>query len=151
MANPAVARVVDIGMFVLANLANLLLVGASVSRLRKAEDLELNLETAFVLLALPTAGAVVFNAWYARPWWTVVLPVPLVAVCAALVLFDYILAVDWRQGMVIGPMLGAFSVSLVALVGYALGVREAFGLLTLGTYLVQLGATWYSFLLAGQS
>jgi hypothetical protein len=140
---------IDVGLAVIANLANLLLVGIFLSRPSGRDRLEFVLGLVFVALALPLTGAVLLNALAGRPWWTIALPIPLIQFCGAELILDYLLRLDFRHSDLLRPYLLLYYVSLVAMMGYAFGVGKVAGLVTLGTYALNLGATWYSYSQAG--
>lgn len=145
MMNHVDFTAIDIGLAVIANLANLLLVGIFLSRPSGRDKLEFVLGLAFMALALPLTGAVLLNALAGRPWWTIALPIPLIQFCGAELILDYLLKLDFRHSDLLRPYLLLYYVSLVAMMGYAFGVGKAAGLITLGTYALNLGATWYSY------
>jgi hypothetical protein len=136
---------IDVGLAVIANLANLLLVGIFLSRPAGRSRIEFVLGLIFVALALPLTGAVLLNALAGRPWWTIALPIPLIQFCGAELILDYLLRLDFRHSELLRPYLLLYYVSLVAMVGYAFGVGKVAGLITLGTYALNLAATWYSY------
>jgi hypothetical protein len=136
---------IDVGLAVIANLANLLLVGIFLSRPAGRGRLEFVLGLTFVALALPLTGAVLLNALAGRAWWTIALPIPLIQFCGAELILDYLLKLDFRHSDLLRPYLLLYYVSLVAMMGYAFGVGKVAGLITLSTYALNLGATWYSY------
>lgn len=136
---------IDVGLVIIANLANLLLVGIFLSRPWGRDMLEFVLGLVFVALALPLTGAVLLNALAGRPWWTIALPIPLIQFCGVELILEYLLKLDFRHSDLLRPYLLLYYVSLVAMMGYAFGVAKVAGLVTLGTYALSLGATWYSY------
>jgi len=136
---------IDVGLVIMANLANLLLVGIFLSRPWGRDRLEFVLGLVFVALALPLTGAVLLSALAGRPWWTIALPIPLIQFCGVELILEYLLKLDFRHSDLLRPYLLLYYVSLVAMMGYAFGVGRIAGLVTLGTYALNLGATWYSY------
>jgi hypothetical protein len=140
------ARSVDIGVVTIANLANLLMIGIFLSRVWDQQRLEHNLfGVLFLLLALPLIAALVFNVAAKREWWTVVLPALLLTFQIAELLLDYILKIDFRRTRLLGPYLGLYYLALMGMIGYSFGVGKPYGFVTLGTYFLNLLATWYSY------
>jgi hypothetical protein len=135
----------DSSLVVIAILANLLLTGIFLSRSARRERLELALGAIFVALAAPLAGAVALNARAGRPWWTIALPIPLIQFCGLELILDYLFKLELRYTPLLRPYLVLYYVSLVAMMGYAFGVGKAAGLVTLGTYALNLAATWYCY------
>jgi hypothetical protein len=140
---------IDTGLVAIAILANLLLVGIFLSRPAQRERAEFVLGLVFVALALPLAAAVTLNARAGRPWWTIALPIPLIQFCGIELILDYLFKVELRHTPLLQPYLILYYVSLVAMMGYAFGVGKAAGLVTLGTYALNLAATWYSYTQVG--
>ena len=138
-------RTVDLVLCVIANLANLLMIGIFVSRPAGLDRVELVLGMVFVAMALPVGAAVVLNILGKREWWTIILPIPLILFCVVELLLDYILRLDFRNTALLWPYLMMFYLALVAMIGYAFGVGKSYGLITVGTYFLNLLATWYSY------
>ena len=136
---------IDIGLVVIAVLANLLLVGIFLSRPARREWVEFVLGWVFIALAVPLAAAVTLKARAGRPWWTIALPIPLIQFCGIELILDYLFKLELRCTPLLRPYLILYYVSLVAMMGYAFGVGKAAGLVTLGTYALNLGATWYAY------
>lgn len=136
---------IDLGLVVIANLANLLLIGIFLSRPAGRDRLESVLGLVFVALALPLGAAVLLNALAGRLWWTIALPIPLIQFCGVELILDYLLKLDFRHSDLLRPYLILYYVSLVAMMGYTFGVGKIAGLITLAIYALNLGATWYSY------
>ena len=58
---------------------------------------------------------------------------------------DYWLELDFRHSRLLGPYLLLYYAALMGMVGYSFLAGDAFGVVTLITYFVQLGATVYSY------
>jgi hypothetical protein len=142
-------RAVDLVMFLIANLVNLLLIAFFLVRARGARRAAHLIGTIVVALALPVAAAVVLNAVWGRQWWTVVLPLLFVLYCGIELLLDYILKCEFRNTRLLGPYLTVYYLGLLGLMGYCFGVNTGYGLVTLVTYFANLLATWYSFARVG--
>jgi hypothetical protein len=137
--------VVDNGMVVLANAFNLLVVAVFLARARKLQRLEWMLGLAIVLLALPTAAAVIANMLAGREWWTCLLPIFLLSYCVLEFLLDYVFKSDFRKTDFLYAYLAVFYLAALAMIGYSFGVQKLFGFITLGTYFLGLVAAWYSY------
>jgi hypothetical protein len=138
-------QTVDLAIVVIANVANLLMVGIFVSRSWGRGDVGRRLGIPLEILALPVGGAVLLNVLGSREWWTIVLPCLLIAFLAAELVLDYILRLDFRHTKMLGPYLALYYLGLLGMIGYAFGVSRLFGFVTLATYLVNLAATGYSY------
>ena len=138
-------RIMDVAVFVIANLMNILLVGIFLSRPSGLEKLEHILGLIVVALILPVGAVILLNALAKREWWTVVLPLLLALYLAIELLFDYILKLDFRSTSLLWPYLLVFYVALMAMVGYSFLIKKSFGYVTLCTYFLSLLAAWYSY------
>jgi len=142
---PTHYRTIDIALFVIGNLVNLLMIGVFLSRPAGLETVELVLGIVFVTLALPIGAAVLLNILGQREWWTTILPAPLILFCVVEFVLDYVLKLDFRNTALLWPYLILFYLALIAMIGYAFGVGKPYGFATLGTYFLNLLATWYSY------
>jgi hypothetical protein len=145
MMTPTHYRTIDIALFVIANLVNLLMIGIFLSRPARLESVELVLGILFIMMALPVGAAVILNALGGREWWTWILPIPLILFCVVELVLDYILKLDFRNTALLWPYLISYYLAVIAMMGYAFGVGKSYGLITLGTYVINLLATWYSY------
>jgi hypothetical protein len=137
--------VVDVAIFVIANLVSLLIAGLFLCRPRGLDRLERALGLASVSLALPAAAGAVLNALGGRPWWTVALPLLLVVYLVVELFLDYVWHIPFRQTALLGPYLLLYYLALMGMIGYNFAVSKAFGIVTLATYCVNLLASWYSY------
>ena len=140
---------VDLALFLVANLVNLLIIGIMLSRPLGLRRLEKILGLVAVACALPAAIALVLNAAGGRAWWTVVLPALFVVYLILELILDYVLKLDFRNTRLLWPYLVVYYVAVNAMIGYTFLVSEAYGFVTLATYLLGLLATWYSYTRVG--
>jgi hypothetical protein len=142
---PDVPGAVDYSLFVVAILANLLMIGVFVAKARRLARLQYALGVALEVLALPLVVAIVLNALWQREWWTVALPLAMIAFLAVEFLFDYVWRLDFRRGRLLGPYLALYYVGFIALTGYAFSLGKPYGFAALATYFANLAATAYSY------
>lgn len=129
----------------IANLYNLLLAGIFLSRPRGMKRLERMLGLIGVGLGLPLTVALIINLGAERAWWFWVLPGLLLVFMLVELLLDYILRIEFRRTRLLGPYLLLYYAALMGMIGYAFQVRTVYGFATLGTYFINLLATWYSY------
>jgi hypothetical protein len=148
MLDRHVLRAVDLGVFVIANSINLLLVVIFVAR-AQAGTRETRVEHAaglvVVAMALPLAVAVAVNVIAKREWWFWALPLVTVAYLIVEFVLDYALQVDFRRGGLLAPYLILFYLGQFAMIGYSFSVGKPHGFITLVTYFINLAATFYSY------
>lgn len=140
---------VDLALFLVANLVNLLIIGIMLSRPFGLKRLERILGVGAVACALPAALAVVLNVAGGREWWAVVLPALFVAYLILELVLDYVLKLDFRNTRLLWAYLLVYYVAVNAMIGYTFMVNETYGFVTLATYLLGLLATWYSYARVG--
>lgn len=149
MINKYNFQLIDLAVFIITNLVNLLLIGIFLSRPSGLEKVEHILGLVMMGLILPVGLAVVLNALGKREWWTIVLPLLLILFLVIELLFDYILKLEFRKTALLWPYLTIFYVGLMAMIGYSFQIGKSYGFITLGTYLLSLLATWYSYAKVG--
>ena len=138
-------RIIDIAIFVIANVINLLLTGIFLSRPKGLQKVEHFLGLFMVAMILPVGVAAVLNILGKREWWTVVLPVILLLFLAVELLLDYILKLNFRKTRWLWPYLLLYYLAMMAMIGYSFLIGKTHGFVTLGTYFLGLFATWYSY------
>jgi hypothetical protein len=149
MIDKADFRTIDLAVFIIANLVNLLLIGIFLSRPSGLEKLEHILGLIVVGLILPVGAVILLNALAKREWWTIVLPSLLILYLILELLFDHILKLDFRSTALLWPYLLVFYVALMAMIGYSFLIKKSYGYVTLCTYFLSLLATWYSYAKVG--
>ncbi len=140
---------VDYTLFVVAVLANLLMVGIFAAKARCLARLQYALGIALLVLALPLGAAVVLNLLWGREWWTVAMPLAMIAFLAVELLLDYVWKVDFRSTRLLAPYLALYYVGFIALTGYSFSLGKPYGFAALVTYFANLVATAYSFARVG--
>jgi len=141
--------VIDIGLFVIANLINLLLIGIFLSRPKGLQKIEHVLGIIVVAMILPVSIAIILNILGKREWWTIVLPLILILFLKIELLFDYILKLNFRKTRMLWPYLFLYYLAMMAMIGYSFLIGKTYGFVTLGTYFLSLFATWYSYAKVG--
>jgi hypothetical protein len=136
---------VDLAFVIIANLVNLLVAAIFVVRVQGWTLAERGLGITVMAMALPVGAGIVLNALARRPWWTIALPALLVLFCGVELLLDYVLHLNFRYTRLLWPYLTSYYLALIGMMGYSFGVGKLYGFTTLGTYLVNLAATWYSY------
>ena len=138
-------RLIDLTVFVMANLANLLLVGIFMARVKQFSRLEYFLGICFIALVIPAAVAMFHNLTAKREWYTVVFPLLFILFGLLELWFDYILQLDFRNTTrLLVPYIVLFYLSSLGLIGYGFSIGKPHGFITLVTYFLTLFATWFS-------
>ena len=135
---------IDVTMVVIANLVNIALTGIFLTRPFKLDQVEYFLGLFLSGLVLPIIGLVALNWRSHREWWTIVLPLLLAGFLLLDFILDYILGINWRITWMKGPILLFYYASVMVMIGYAFLTGKVYGVVTLITYFLCLGATLYS-------
>ncbi|GEM_PF-2562849 len=138
-------RTIDITVFAIANLVNVLLAVMFVCRAQGMGKAEQVLGLVFLVLVIPVALAAIRNFASGRDWWTVVLPTLLVLFGVVELVLDVILKSDFRVTRWLWPYIVLYYLALLGMVGYSFLAGRTFGFITLSTYFLNLFATWYSY------
>jgi hypothetical protein len=138
-------RIVDYGVFAVANIINILLIVMFVARARRAEKVEKITGLVIVAMAFPLAAASILSVLGHRSWWTWGLPLIMVVFCVVEYLVDYALEVEFRGRRAMKPYLLLFYLALMAMIGYSFLLGKTYGYITLATYFLHMGATAYSY------
>ena len=138
-------QIIDLTLFAVANLVNILLIGIFLSRPRGLKRIEKYLGIVLIALAVPVTISVLFNIMGNREWWSIVLPCLLVVFLLVELILDYILKLDFRHTRLLWPYLLLYYVSLCGMIGYTFLIGKSYGVFTLITYFLNLLATWYSY------
>jgi hypothetical protein len=149
MTNLANFRIIDISVFIIANLTNLLLASMFLFRALGKQKVGSIFGWGAVALGIPLLAAAVFNGLGGRPWWAFILPGFLVLYDLVEYIVDHLIKSDFRHSRWLGPYLGLYYLALMGMVGYSFAVGKAFGFITLVTYFVNLAATAYSYACVG--
>jgi hypothetical protein len=148
MSNRDLERKVDLVVFSLANLMNLIMVIVFLTRAAGAARIEfLGLIWAGFIIAL--SAVVLLNIRARRAWWTVALPSLLIAFLILEIILDYILRIDFRSTRLLGPYLALYYLALLGMIGYSFQMGRRSGFITLATYFINQIATLYSYFRVG--
>ncbi len=141
-------RVVDLGVFGIANLINVLLVVIFLARARAGtrDTLVENIAGWItVAMALPLIAAIIVNIAAKRGAWLWILPLVTVIFLIVEFILDYALKIDFRSTGLLVPYLILYYLGQFAMVGYTFMIGKPYGFITLVTYFINLAATFYSY------
>ena len=141
-------RVVDLGVFGIANLINVLLVVIFLTRARAGtrDTLVENIAGWItVAMALPLIAAIIVNIAAKRGAWLWILPLVTVIFLIVEFILDYALKIDFRSTGLLVPYLILYYLGQFAMVGYTFMIGKPYGFITLVTYFINLAATFYSY------
>ena len=145
MDNYFPTRTIDLVVFIIANMMNLLLTIMFLFRAVGKPNVGNPFGWVAVALAVPLGVVVVLNLLGKRDWAFWVLPLVTVCYCLFELLLDGILKVDFRHNRLLGPYLLSYYLGLMAMIGYNFLASKPYGFVTLVTYFINLAATAYSY------
>lgn len=141
-------RVVDLGVFFIANLINVLLMVIFLARARagtRDTPVENIAGWITVAMALPLIVAIIVNIAAKRGGWLWILPLVTVLYLIVEFILDYALKIDFRSTGLLVPYLILYYLSEFSMIGYAFMVGKPYGFVTLVTYFINMAATFYSY------
>jgi hypothetical protein len=136
---------IDFMVVVCANIFNLLIVGVMLSRIPGWKRVEWIIGLVNIALIAPLTVALGYNVVNQRSWWLAFLPGLVVFYLLIELVLDYILKSDFRRSRGLGPYLLIFYLAQWGLIGYAFIAGKFQGFVTLFTYFLSLGATFFSY------
>lgn len=139
------SQIVDLSVFIIANIFNMIIVGIMLSRPSGWSRFEYILGILNIALAIPLALAVGFFAVSKTEWWMIVLPGLSIIFLIFELFLDYVFKLDFRKTRWLGPYLLLFYTAQWGMIGFSFGLNMIYGFITLGTYFLSLGATAYSY------
>lgn len=139
---------IDIGVFTVANLMNVIMVGVFIARTMKTGHSPA-VSAIWIIFIIILIVAAIFNVREKRNWWTFVLPAILALFLVAEVVLDYILQIDFRNTKLLGPYLVLYYAGILGLIGYSFQIEKKYGFITLVTYFLSQAAALYSYLQVG--
>ncbi len=141
-------RSVDLTVFSLANLMNIIMVLVFLARASGMPRIN-TVGVIWVAFIVVLSIVVFLNVRGRRKWWTIVLPSLLIAFLFLEIILDYILRIDFRSTRLLGPYLLLYYLALFGMIGYSFQIGKRFGIVTLVTYFINQIATFYSYFQVG--
>ena len=141
-------RKVDLAVFTLANLMNIIMVIIFLSRAAGATRSSI-VGLIWVGFIVVLSIVVFLNVRGRREWWTIALPALLIAFLILELILDYILQIDFRSTRLLGPYLLLYYAAILGMIGYSFQIGKLYGFITLLTYFINQIATFYSYFQVG--
>ena len=136
--------VLDLGIVVITNLINLLLVVVFWGRIAGQIRISNAAGVGTLILGIPLGILMIANFNLHREWWRVMLPLFMILFLFVEWMLDYVLKIEFRQTWIVGPYLLLYYLASMVMVGYAFMVKIPYGAITLITYFLQVGLGIYS-------
>ena len=133
----------DLDLFLMANLFNLLTTVILLARTRGMVQLEYNLGLIWVAMIALVGAIIILNYMNKREWWTTILPLFFLAFLVLELVLDYILKLNFRETQLLWPYLTLFYISQFTMIGFSFLANKQYGYVTLVTYFILLLTTLY--------
>jgi hypothetical protein len=130
-------QTIDFFLFLIAALANLLLAAVFLCRWQGWLVAERMSGIMFVLLGAPLLVLEVANLFLNRDFWTLVLPLPLLAFMVLEYILDYARRKPWRDTWLVWPYMLLYYAGLFGMIGLTFRISRLYGFTTLITYFIQ--------------
>jgi hypothetical protein len=137
------SQIIDIGVFIIANLINFFIIGIFISRSKGVNQLEYILGVFSIVMIFPLSIAVILNLLARREWWSFLLPIPIILFLILELILDYLLKIDFRSTTLVWPYIAIYFIGLNGMVGYSFLIEKRYGFVTLITYFINLFMTFY--------
>ena len=125
---------IDLIVVSIANLINLIMVSLFVARMSGLLQIEKGFGIIAMLLGF-TLGYIAFlNYKKKRDIWTTYLLAPISLFFIVELVLDYLLNLDFRNTVIVGPYILLYYIGLRALIGYSFKFNKKWGFFTLATY-----------------
>jgi hypothetical protein len=144
----ALYRKVDLTVFTLANLMNIIMVLIFLSRVAGTPRTSI-IGVIWMGFIIVLTIIVVLNVKGRREWWTIALPSLMIAFLTLELILDYILQIDFRNTRLLGPYLLLYYTAILGMIGYTFQIGKRYGFITLLTYFMNQIATFYSYFQVG--
>ncbi|MCW4046157.1 MAG: hypothetical protein NWE99_01145 [Candidatus Bathyarchaeota archaeon] len=131
--SPFIVRI-DLIVIVLANLINIAMVGLFAARMSGLPQIQYVLGVAALVMGFSLGYMAFLNQKAKRDKWLTYLLVPILLFFVVELVIDYVLALDFRSTVWVGPYILLYYAGLWGLVGYAFKVNAKTGFITLVTY-----------------
>ena len=141
-------RKVDLTVFILANLMNIIMVVIFLSRVAGVSRSSI-VGVIWVGFIIVLSIVVVLNVKGRRKWWTIALPSLMIAFLILELILDYFLQTDFRNTRLLGPYLFLYYAAILGMIGYTFQIGKIYGFITLLTYFMNQIATFYSYFQVG--
>jgi hypothetical protein len=131
--NPYRSRI-DLAVIVLANLINITMTGLFAARMSGLSQTQYTLGIAALVMGFSLGYMAYLNKKAKRDKWLTYLLMPIVLFFVVELIVDYVLALDFRSTVWVGPYILLYYAGLWGLIGYAFKVTAKWGFVTLATY-----------------
>jgi hypothetical protein len=128
----------DLIVVCIANLINVIMTILFTARIFGLLQVEYALGIIVMVMGLALGYVAFSNKKHKREKWEVYLLIPVFLFFIVDLIFDYVLASDFRSTAIVGPYVLLYYVGLWGLIGYSFRFDKKWGFLTLATYFMNM-------------
>ncbi len=139
-------RKIDLTVVYLANLINILIAFLFLARMSGLTEVENTLGIAAITMGFILGYIAYFNKKNRRDKWETYLLIPIFLFMVVELILDYILVMDFRSTLIVGPYILLYYIGAWGLIGYSFRFEKKWGIFTLGTYFLMMILSIYPYL-----
>ena len=138
-------RKIDLTVVYLANLINILVAFLFLARMSGFTEKENTLGIAVITMGFAIGYIAYLNKKNCRDKWETYLLIPIFLFMIAELILDYILVLDFRSTIIVGPYILLYYIGAWGLIGYSFRFEKKWGFITLGTYFLNMILSIYPY------
>jgi len=138
-------RKIDLTVVYLANLINILIAFLFLARMSDLTAVENPLGIAVITMGFVLGYIAYLNKKNCRDKWETYLIIPIFLFIIVELILDYILVLDFRSTIIVGPYVLLYYVGAWGLIGYSFRFEKKWGFITLGTYFLMMILSIYPY------
>ena len=140
-------RKIDLTVVYLANLINILIASLFLARMSGLTEVENTLGIAVITMGFILGYIAYFNKKNRRDKWETYLLIPIFLFMVVELILDYILVMDFRSTIIVGPYILLYYIGAWGLIGYSFRFEKKWGFITLGTYFIMMILSIYPYVI----
>jgi len=138
-------RKIDLTVVYLANLINILIAFLFLARMSGLTEVENTLGIAVITMGFALGYIAYLNKKNRRDKWETYLLIPIFLFIIVELILDYILVLDFRSTIFVGPYILLYYIGAWGLIGYSFRFEKKWGFITLGTYFLMMILSIYPY------
>ena len=138
-------RKIDLTVVYLANLINILIAFLFIARMSELTEVENTLGIAIITMGFVLGYIAYLNKKNCRDKWGTYLIIPIFLFMIVELILDYILVLDFRSTIIVGPYVLLYYIGAWGLIGYSFRFGKKWGFITLGTYFIMMILSIYPY------
>lgn len=138
-------RKIDLTVVYLANFINILIAFLFLARMFDLPEVENTLGVAVISMGFVLGYIAYLNKKNCREKWETYLLIPIFLFMIVELILDYVLVLDFRSTIIVGPYVLLYYIGSWGLRGYSFRFEKKWGFVTLGTYFLMMILSIYPY------